>query len=230
VGACGNLHSVHFANCNRSSKSTKKKIYKLANAQPRTGNPTISQETLGAKEIKKAINVKAGVTEADVSEFFDDAEEGEDEDGLDDEDAGILEPVVPSAVTASLPGHRSSNVSVISSTNQSTAAAASTTNKKTRGNMITSAIQEASIQTKASFDQYILSKQMVEEYEWKQHRIEHDLLEQQHQEEHEEDRRRREEELHEMKLKESRQQQQMNNFLQFADRHDGLHGRKNTKK
>ena len=42
------------------------------------------------------------------------------------------------------------------------------------------------------------------------------MLEQQRNEEHEEDRRRREEELHEMRLNESRQQQQMNNFLQFA--------------
>ncbi len=82
--------------------------------------------------------------------------------------------------------------------------------------MITSAIQRASDQTRTSFEQYILSKQMTEEYEWKQHRMERDFLEQQRQEEREEDRRRREEELHEMKLKVSRQQQQMNNFLQFT--------------
>jgi hypothetical protein len=42
------------------------------------------------------------------------------------------------------------------------------------------------------------------------------FLEQQRREERKEDRKRREEELHEMKLKESREQQQMNNFLQFA--------------
>ena len=212
------MHSLHFSTCNRSGESIKKNFYKMANAQPRTGNPTMSQDTLRAKEIKEAINVKAGVTEADVSEFFNDPEEGEDEDIVDEEDAGIEEPVLPSAVTASLSGRRSSNVSVMSSTNQSTIAAASTNtnNKKTRGNMITSAIQQASDQTRTSFEQYILSKQMAEEYEWKQRRMERDFLEQQRREEREEDRKRREEELHEMKLKESRQQQQMNNFLQFA--------------
>jgi hypothetical protein len=82
--------------------------------------------------------------------------------------------------------------------------------------MITSAIQQATEQTKSSFEQYILSKQMTEEFEWKELRMERDFVEQQHWEEHEEDRRRREEELHEMRLKESRQQQQRNNFLQFA--------------
>jgi hypothetical protein len=82
--------------------------------------------------------------------------------------------------------------------------------------MITSAIQQATEQTKSSFEQSILSKQMAEEFEWKQWRIERDLLEQQHKEEHEKDMRRHEEELHEIRLKKSRQQQQMNNFLQFA--------------
>ncbi len=67
----------------------------------------MSQDTLWAKEIKEAINMKAGVTEADVSEFFNDPEEGEDEDFVDEEDAGIEEPILPSAVTASLSGRHS---------------------------------------------------------------------------------------------------------------------------
>jgi hypothetical protein len=97
--------------------------------------------------------------------------------------------------------------------------------------MITSAIQQASDQTRTSFEQYILSKQMAEEYEWKQRRMERVFLEQQHREEREEDRKRREEELHEMKLKESRQQQQMNNFVAICyGRHDGFHGSKVPKK
>ena len=54
------------------------------------------------------------------------------------------------------------------------------------------------------------------EFEWKQWRIEQELLEQQHKEEREEDRRRHEEELHEMRRRDSNQQQRMNNFLQFA--------------
>ena len=48
---------------------------------------------------------------------------------------------------------------------------------------------------------------MAEEFEWKQRRIERDLLEQQRREEREEDRRRRAEELHEMRMTESRQQE-----------------------
>jgi hypothetical protein len=65
---------------------------------------------------------------------------------------------------------------------------------------------------------YMVSKvkQMVKEFEWKQRRIEREHQEQQRKEEREEDRRRHEEELHKMRLKESRQQQQMDTFLQFA--------------
>jgi hypothetical protein len=37
-----------------------------------------------------------------------------------------------------------------------------------RGNIITSAIQQATDQTKTSFEQYILSKQMAKEFEWRQ--------------------------------------------------------------
>ncbi len=215
------LHSVHFPNFNQSGESIKKKFYKLANAQPTTGNPSISQVTLRAKEIKEAINVKAGVTDADVSEFFDEPnqpEDDNDDDELEQFDQATAEQVlVPNAVTTSISSRRlSSIVSVMSSTNQSTTAAASVTNKKNRGNMITSAIQQATEQTKSSFEQYILSKQMAEEFEWKQQRIEREVLEQQHKEERDKDRRRHEEELHEMRLKESRQQQQMNTFLQFA--------------
>jgi hypothetical protein len=219
------LHSVHFANCNRSGDSIKKKFYKLANAQPKTGNPSISQETRMAKEIKEAINVKAGVTDADVtdadvSEFFDQSDQLEDEldDGeVEEAHAGTTgETAVPETINTSVSGRRSSNVSGISATNQSITAAASLNNKKTRGNIITSAIQQATEQTKSSFEQFILSKQMAEEFEWKQRRIEREMLEQQRREEREEDRKRRAEELHEMRLKESRQQEQLNNLLQIA--------------
>jgi len=52
-----------------------KKYMKLPNDQPATANPTIPQATLLAKEIKGAVNVKAGVTNPDVSDFFDDEKE-----------------------------------------------------------------------------------------------------------------------------------------------------------
>ena len=67
---------------NRNTVSIKKKFYKLANEKTGTGNPTISAITLKAKQIKEAINVKAGVTDADASEFFDDYQHGKEVDGL----------------------------------------------------------------------------------------------------------------------------------------------------
>ncbi len=124
------LHSVHFACCNRSGESIKKKIYKLANSQPRTGNPYMSPEILRAKEIKEAINVKAGVTEADVSEFFEQQEDNENEEECEEIEVGMNEEQLPVEVTASVSGRRSSNVSAVSSSNQSTSAAVSANNKK----------------------------------------------------------------------------------------------------
>ncbi len=138
---------------NQSSDSIKKRIYKLANSQPRTGNPSISQEARIAKEIKEAINVKAGITDTDISEFFEDNEAYEDD--IDDDEAEQVDAraagqaAAPNTVTVSVSGRRSSNVSIISSTNQSTAAAPTLNNKKTRGNIITAAIQQATEQKKA---------------------------------------------------------------------------------
>jgi hypothetical protein len=82
--------------------------------------------------------------------------------------------------------------------------------------MITSALKQASEQTKRSFEQFLIQKQMSEEFEWKQRRFEREMLEQQHKEECEEEHRRREEELQERNLKEDRQEYQMNTFLQLA--------------
>ncbi len=65
---------------NRNAVSIKKKFYKLANEKPGTRNPTISNITLKAKQIKEAINVKAGATDADVSEFFEDHNQHEEAD------------------------------------------------------------------------------------------------------------------------------------------------------
>ncbi len=87
-----------------------------------------------AKEIKEAINVKAGVTDAYVSEFFDQSDQLEDklDDGeVEEAHAGTTgETAVPETMNTSVSGHRSSNVSGISATNQSITAAASLNNKK----------------------------------------------------------------------------------------------------
>ncbi len=63
------LHSVHVACFNHSSESIKKKSFKLANSQPRTGNPSMSPEILRAKEIKVVINIKAGLKPTSLSFF-----------------------------------------------------------------------------------------------------------------------------------------------------------------
>jgi hypothetical protein len=52
---------------NHNTVSIKK--YKLANEKPGTGNPSTSSIQLKAKQIKEAINVKAGVMDADVTSF-----------------------------------------------------------------------------------------------------------------------------------------------------------------
>jgi hypothetical protein len=55
------LHKERFGVMNRNAASIKKTFYKLANEKPGTGNLSISSVTLKAKQIKEAINLKAGV-------------------------------------------------------------------------------------------------------------------------------------------------------------------------
>jgi len=51
----------------RTAESLKWKFHSLANQQPGTGNPNIPPLVAKAKEIREAMNVSAGVTDADVS-------------------------------------------------------------------------------------------------------------------------------------------------------------------
>jgi hypothetical protein len=59
-------------------RSPSRFFYKLANEKSGTGNPSISNITLKAKQIKEAINCIAGVTDPNVSEFFDDYQQEEE--------------------------------------------------------------------------------------------------------------------------------------------------------
>jgi len=91
------LHGVHWPMQARMAKSLKWKFHSLANQQPGTGNPNIPPPVAKAKEIREAINVSAGVTDADVSDFF------EDQDGglLDDfEEEEVVVEVPPAAAEA----------------------------------------------------------------------------------------------------------------------------------
>jgi len=191
------LHGNYFPDCNQNAVSIKKKFYQLANKQPTTGNPNIPPSVALAKEIREEINTKAGVTDADVSDLFDDGVAADDYDDdvlgevADDNQQGqmVLERL-PSAASSSVTG---ATTSIIGS------------RAKTRQNQVESAIEAPSSSANASFSALLQQRQMAEEFEWKQRRLEM-----------EEARARHEEELHELRRKESRQQEQMNNLFQLA--------------
>jgi hypothetical protein len=190
------LHANYFPDCNRNAVSIKKILPTYASKQPTTGNPTIPPSVALAKEIREDINAKAGVTDADVSDLFDDgvAVDEYDDDVLgevaDDNQQGqmVLESL-PSAASSSLTGATSSIVG---------------SRAKTRQNQVALAIEATSSSTNASFSAFLQQRQ-IEEFEWKQRRLEM-----------EEARARHEEELHELQRKESRQQEHMNNLFQLA--------------
>jgi hypothetical protein len=119
-----------------------KKYLKLANEQPSSGNPTMPQSTLLAKEIKEAINIKAGVTNPDVTDIF-------EEENLQPEDE-LPSSTVPTTVSALTVGTVAPDLRSI-------------TSRRTNTNMLTSAINNASDSTKSSFEQCLISKQMAKE-------------------------------------------------------------------
>jgi hypothetical protein len=88
------LHGVHWPMQARTVESIKWKFHSLANQQPGTGNPNIPPLVAKAKEIREAINVSAGVTDADVSEFFVDQDGGLLDD---DEEEEVVVEVPPAA-------------------------------------------------------------------------------------------------------------------------------------
>jgi hypothetical protein len=191
------LHANYFPDCNQNAVSIKKKFYQLANKQPTTGNPTIPPSVALAKEIREDINATVGVTDATVSDLFDNGVAVDDYDEVvlgdvaDDNQQGqmVLERL-PSAASSSVTG---ANSSIVAS------------QAKTRQNQVASAIEAMSSSTNASFSDFLQQRQMAEVFEWKQRRLER-----------EEARARHEEELHELRCKESRQQEQMNNLFQLA--------------
>jgi NADPH-dependent curcumin reductase CurA len=181
----------------KMQSASKKKFYQLANKQPTTGNPNIPPSVALAKEIREEINAKAGVTDANVSDLFDDGVAVDEYDDnvlgevVDDNQQGqmVLERL-PSAASSSVTGATSSIVG---------------SRAKTRQNQVASAIEATSSSTNTSFSAFLQQRPMTEEFEWKLRRLEM-----------EEARAKREEELHELRRKESRQQEQMNNLFQLA--------------
>jgi hypothetical protein len=90
------LHGIHFPMQARMAESMKQKFGALANQQPGTGNPNIPPLMAKAKEIREAINVRAGDTNADISDFFEDPDGG----FLDDEEEEEVVLVVIEVPTA----------------------------------------------------------------------------------------------------------------------------------
>jgi hypothetical protein len=72
------LHSNRYAVCSWTSESIKRKFSSLASTQPSSGNPTMPPAVALAKEIREAISHRAGITDADLSDFFEEEEEEED--------------------------------------------------------------------------------------------------------------------------------------------------------
>jgi hypothetical protein len=64
------LHNICYARCTRTVDSIKRKLCSLADRVPKTGNPSLPPHVALAKESHEAINIKADVTNADVSDFL----------------------------------------------------------------------------------------------------------------------------------------------------------------
>jgi flagellar biosynthesis GTPase FlhF len=180
------VHAMNFPHSNRDAKSLQRKYLKLANEQPGSGNPTMSRPTLLAKEIKEAINVKAGVTNPDLTDFFaedgvEDVEEFDDNGGMDADVA----PIPNSVAVVPLPGI---DPSVLSSVQGKSA-----NNKKTRTNLLVSAVEHSNAGTTAAVSSIAQQRQISEEAEWRFRRMEREEEGRRREEEREEMRRRREE-------------------------------------
>jgi hypothetical protein len=216
------LHGVHWPMQGRIAESLKRKFQTLANQQPGTGNPNIPPLVAKAKEIREAINISAGVTDADVSEFFDEPDGGLLDD--DEEEEVIVEAppaaadvadaeAVPTVTTAV--GRRQST----SSGPGSIATSVGTSKARTKQNQLVGAIEASNEVTSSAFATFLQQRQMAEEFEWRQRRYEREeerIRQEEERNRREEERARREEELHEMRRKESRQQEQMGMVFQAA--------------
>jgi hypothetical protein len=187
-----------------------------------------------AKEICEAINKRTGITDVDVSDFFDEGEEFDDdlEDAVEAQDNNmprqitavtneapvVTQPdqplnnqqeLVPAAeaqqqLVATASNRRNS---ATSSGPLSTLASVSVaqTKARTRQNVIMSAIETATSDNQNAFAAFLQQKHMSEEYELCQLHLER-----------KEARACREEELHEMRRKEIKQEEQRTMLFQLA--------------
>jgi hypothetical protein len=198
-----NLHAINFPHCHHNATSIQRKYLKLANEQPGSGNPTMSRVTLLAKEVKEAINVKAGVSNPDLSDFFSDdlaADDGDDLDDITGLDGGVDNNPVPTSVevasasaSASV-NWRASDPSVLSSAcNISSGGNIKKVILKTGTNLLVSAMEDSTSGTASAMSSIMQQRQLSEEAEWRFRRMECEDECRRREEEREEMHRKREE-------------------------------------
>jgi hypothetical protein len=230
------LHSNRYGVCGRTAESIKRKFSSLASTQPSSGNPTMPHPVAMAKEIREAIDHRAGLTDLNQSDVFEEGEEDDDDYEEDYEEGVHLHNNPPpqeitvstnqeAAVVTQLEQPETLNnqqqldttavnhqqqftttasshdrrASVASSSHLSTVASGSVAQSKarTRQNVISSAIENATTANNSAFAAFLQQKQIAEDFELRQRQIER-----------EEARARREEELFELRRKEIRQEEQ----------------------
>jgi hypothetical protein len=120
-------------------------------------------------------------------------------------------PVVPTIVTTT-PRRSSAGSSHNGQVSSTIPASVQSSKARTRQNQLIGSIEASSNATSNAFDTLLQQRQLLEEYEWRQRRLDRE----EERARQEEDRLRREEEMHEMRQKESRQQEQLSTLMQMA--------------
>jgi len=188
------LHAMSYSHCQRDGKSLKTKYLRLANEKPGTGNPSMSDATRLAKEIKVAIDLKVGNTPANADDFFG----GDGDDSSQSLPAPPAAP--PAASSAADPATAAASVPpVITATTTAADNVTAITNattgskKKTRTNQIVSAMDSNTNFTKSSFSSLMEQRLQAEESELRLRRMEREAAEEQRRLDRQEERWRREE-------------------------------------
>jgi hypothetical protein len=166
------LHGNQYSHCNRTAESICRKFSALANVQPGSGNPTVPPLIFWAKQIWEAINFKAGVTDADVSDFLDNMVDAEADDNLLEGDEADGDDVVgPIEDKPAQPGDVPAIITTTTAATTSVTGRQASTNSasnRTKHNQLISVIESSSDSTSNAFATFLQQRQMAEEFEWRQ--------------------------------------------------------------
>jgi len=148
----------------------------MAKQQSGTGDPTKPPMVALAKRLCEAINKKAGVTGADVSDFFEDG----DNPGNDLTDIQIEEEEeVPEQATTNnniqtivtTTEHHRTSVGISGNITTSIAPSVQTSYAQTKQNQLVKAIESSSNTTSNAFEVLLQQHQLAEDLEWRQGRF-----------------------------------------------------------